>query len=353
MNKQEERNDDKIVGNMRSRINKPLSITILTGTLNPDLKIFRLMLEAIRKQRYRGKVRHYILDGGTTNGGIALAKQYGCTVRVFGDDANEGIDRLSHCKDLLTEDIVLILESDNIISGTDFLTKIVEPFKDKDIFATYPMHNTYTKGMDILTRYTALMGSPDPTLFYLGKSDKVPVFQKNYDKGVILKEEKRYYKVKFTENTLPTVGDNGFAVRTNIFKSLIRRKEVLYHTDKYMLLVRKGYATYGVTKNAIIHTTKPGIWLQVKRRVEVKEHCTDEMRDIRMYHVYDPNSPKDHWRLFLFIIYSLTFIQPLALSIRGFINAPDIAWFLHPVMCFLMVIAYGWSEIKRIWKSIL
>lgn len=338
---------------MRVRIKKQLSIAIFTGTLNPDIETFRLMLEAVKKQRYRGKIHHYIFDGGTTNGAISLAKNYGCIVHVFDNDVNEGSDRLFFSKKLLTEDIALILQSDNILPDKDFLTQLIEPFEDEEIIATFPMHNTYMKNMHMLTRYTALIGAPDPTLFYLEKSDKVPMFQKRYDKGIIMREEKRYYKVKFTEDTLPTVGDNGFAVRTHIFKGLLHKNEVFYHTDKYMELVSKGIDTYGVIKNAIIHTTKPGILLQVKRRVEVKKHCTDEAKVKRVYLVYNPASPKDRWRLFLYIVYSLTFIQPLALSIRGFIGVPDVAWFLHPVMCFLMVIAYGWSEIKRVMRRVI
>lgn len=355
-------NNDKMVDNMRhlsTKMNyrkathrgKPLSIAILTGTLNPDLETFRLMLEAVKKQQYKGTIHHYILDGGTTNGGISLAKKYGCIVRKFPNDANEGSDRLVSCKTFVTEDIALILQSDNILPERDFLTQLIEPFEDREIFATFPMHNTYRKNMHMLTRYAALIGAPDPTLFYLGKSDKVPMFQKYYDKGIILREEKRYYKVKFTKDTFPTVGDNGFAVRTNIFKSLLHRHEVFYHTDKYMELLYKGIDTYGVTKNAIIHTTKPGILLQVRRRIEVKKHCTDEAKVKRVYLIYNPASPKDRWHLFLFIIYSITFIQPLALSIRGFISIPDVAWFLHPIMCILMVIGYGWSEISRKMKT--
>lgn len=335
---------------MKSSI--PLSVTLLTGTLNPNLETFQLMLEAIKRQRYKGEIRTVVMDGGTTNGGIELAKKYGCIIRVFHNDADEGSNRLFPCKKLLTGDIVIILQSDNIMPDKDFLTNIVEPFEDKEIFATYPMHNTYMKNMNILTRYTALIGAPDPTLYYLGKSDKVPMFQKRYDKGEIVKEEKRYYKVKFTKDTLPTVGDNGFAIRTSVFKSIIHPNQVFYHTDKYMELTNKGVDTYGVVKNAIIHTTKPGILLQVKRRIEVKKHFTDEMRGKRIYLVFNWKSHKDWIRLILYVVFTLTLVQPIGLSIVGYSKKPDIAWFLHPIMCLLMVFGYGMSEIEFFIKRI-
>jgi len=336
---------------MSDRTNKLLSITILTGTLNPNLKTFRLMLDAVKKQRYEGKIRMVVMDGGSTNGAMKLAKKYGCIIRVFQNDSDEGSNRLFPCKDLISGDIVFILASDNILPDKDFLTRMVKPFEDKKIFAAFPAYNTAAPDMGILTRYTALVGSPDPTLYYLGKSDKIQVFQKTYDKGEILKENVDYYKVRFTKETLPTVGENGFAIRTEVFKSMVRKNEVFYHTDKYAELLVKGFDTYGVTKNAIVHMTKPGIFEQIRRRVEVKEHFTDDMKGKRTYLVYNPASSKDRWHLFFYVLYSLTFIQPLVFSIRGYVYVHDLAWFLHPIMCFLMVCAYGWSEIKRTLRS--
>jgi hypothetical protein len=253
----------------------------------------------------------------------------------------------------ITGDISLILESDNILPTLTWLDEIVEPFYDKDIFAVFPAYNTYYPSMDILTRYSALFGSPDPTLYYLGKSDKIPIFQKKYDKGTILKETEGYYKILFTKDTLPTVGDNGFAVRTLILKDMIKKYRTFYHTDVFAQLVTKGFDTYGITKNAIIHTTKPGIINQIKRRMDVKKHFTDDMKGKRVYLVFNPDSKKDRIHILLFILYSITFIQPFMLSIRGYIYKRDIAWFLHPLMCICMVFGYGWTELEKRFKNII
>jgi len=79
----------------------------------------------------------------------------------------------------------------------------------------------------------------------------------------------------------------------------------------------------------------------------IKKYCTDEAKGKRVYLVFDPNSSKDRFNLFKYVIYSLTIIEPLMESIRGFLVIPDPAWFLHPLMCILMVFGYGWSEIER------
>jgi len=328
------------------------SIVIVTATFNPHIPTFYRMLESVKCQKYNGTITHLVLDGGSTNGAVALAKKYGCQVKIFTNDKDEGLSRYHRCLRDIQGEISIILESDNILPSKNWMAQIIEPFEDPDIFASYPAYNTSTKDMDILTRYTALIGSPDPTLYYLGKSDKIPVFQKNYNKGELLKETQNYYKIRFTKNTLPTVGDNGFALRSNIFRGLIEKNRVFFHTDVFSKIIAKGHNTYGVTKNAIIHMSKPGILDQVARRVEVKEHFTDGMKEKRTYLVYDSHSRKDRRNLLLFILYSLTVIQPLIFSIRGFMCIPEPAWFLHPVMCILMVFGYGFSEIKHFTRNI-
>ena len=100
----------------------------------------------------------------------------------------------------------------------------------------------------------------------------------------------------------------------------------------------------------------PNLLSHVRRRVEVKELYYDGRRGRRSYLVYNPESRTDRINLIKYIAYSLTIVQPLLVSLRGYLHKPDVAWFLHPIMCFLMVVGYGWSEIewqlRRLAKSI-
>jgi GT2 family glycosyltransferase len=325
---------------------KHSSVTILTGTLNPHIPTFNRMLASIKEQKYNGLVEHIILDGGSKNGSIELARQYGCRILVFRNSINEGGNRVY--KGILASrgEILLILESDNILVGNDWLSRMIEPFKNPYVFSTYPAYNDYEKGMDILTRYTALIGAPDPTLFYLRKSDKIPMTQILYDKGTILGENNNYYTVKFNSLNLPTMGDNGFMVRKKVLEKVVFKSKTYFHTDAFRMLLDLGYDTYGVTKNPIIHTTKSNIINTVMRRILVKRHFSDDLRGTRKYLVFNWHSTEDWFRLLLYILFSLTLIQPLLFSIKGYKKIPDTAWFLHPVMCFVMVIGYIISEVE-------
>ncbi len=332
------------------------ALTIFTGTLDPPLDIFRQSLESIKKQNYPGRIGHIVYDGGSTNGAVTLARSYGCRVKVFRNSVDEGGSRLYSSLKEATGTLSVFIESDNILPDRDWLVRMVEPFGDRRVFATSSAYNNYEPDMDPLTRYFALIGAPDPTLSYLHKSDKIPMTQTTYDQGRILKETTRYWVVRFDRASLPTMGDNGTMVRTDALRNVVRKNQSYIHLDAFMELLAMGYDTYGIVKNSIIHLSRPNIWDQVKRRVAVKSAFTDEKRGSRTYHVMDWNSARDRWNLFKYIVFSLTFIQPLAVSVRGYLKRRDSAWFLHPVMCFLMVVSYGWSEIEwqlsRLAKSI-
>lgn len=326
------------------------TITIFTGTFNPNISIFRRVLESIKSQKYPGKVEHIVYDGGSSNGGIQLASSYGCKVLVFKPSADEGSNRIYSSLKKATGDLVVTLESDNILTNDHWLLDMARPFQDPKIFCTYSAYNAFEADSDLLTKYFALLGSPDPTLYYLGKSDKIRKDQKRYDKGQILKETLNHYVVRFTKETQPVMGDNGFMIRTSALRKVVRKNKPFYHTDEYAELLRMGYDTVGVVKNSIIHVSRPNIIEQVKRRVDVKTHFTDEMKDKRKYLVYDPSSVKDRKNLLKYIFFTLTLVQPLYVSIRGYIKIREIAWFLHPLMCICMVFGYGWSEIENVYR---
>lgn len=323
------------------------AITLLTGTLNPNLSIFQRMLESVRMQLYpKNRIEHIVLDGGSRAQVIHLAKRFGCTVIVLKHLQVEETGRLVIGLKMAKGTLTLLLASDNILPTNDWLRRMVEPFSERRVFCSYPAYNTSFSDMDILTRYFALIGAPDPTLYYLKKSDKIPTYQTRYDKGFVMKETERYYVVQFTKETLPTVGDNGYLIRTEVLRKVNNNIKSYIHLDAFATLLSYGFDTYGVVKNSIIHVSRPSLFDQVRRRVQVKEAYTDDKRGTRLYMVFDWKSKRDRCNLFKYIFFSLTFIEPLMLSIRGYLKIRDRAWFLHPVMCFLMVVGYGWSEIR-------
>lgn len=324
------------------------SISIISLTYNPDARVFKEVLDSIRFQNYpKDRIEHLIMDGGSTNGTLAMAKEYGCTVypRPKMRDNSEG--RKGMGIRLAKHELIAFIEADNILVGKDWFRQMVEPFsKNKRIVGTFSMHNTYLPGMPALTRYCALIGVNDPTVYYLGKSEKLTRFQNKYTKGTTLRDFPSYSIVRFTKDSLPTLGDNGHIVRRNLIQLVNSDPERFLHTDAFVKLLSKKYDTYGVVKNSIIHVTGSNIFGLYKRRVFFKKQFYDSGKKQRLYYVFNPYSKHDRLLLLRFILYSLTFVEPIVFSVRGFIAVPDIAWFLHPIVCFIATCSYGLTEVS-------
>lgn len=331
------------------------TVSIVTGTYNCDLAIFRNILDTLKSQTYsKYIVEHIVMDGGSTNAVATLARKYGCKVIVRPDLRDKEQYRFSLGLKKAKGDLVLILESDNIPVGENWVERLVEPMIKENIFCSYPMHNDYRDDMSCLSRYTALIGSPDPTLYFLQKSDKEPITNDSYTKGYVVRKTARYSVVRFSAENMPTLGDNGFLINRSILHEAITKQKSYIHVDAFQHIVKRGHHSVGVVHNSVIHVMGSNVLSHIKRRVAIKQLFTDKKKAERTYHVMDWTSSSDRRNLFKYIVFSLTFVEPIIFSIRGYIKRRDVAWFLHPIMCFLMVVSYGYSEIvfqgKRLLK---
>jgi glycosyltransferase involved in cell wall biosynthesis len=330
-----------------------LTISIITCTFNTDLVTFKRCLEAVKMQKFPKKsIEHLVIDAGSKNGTVELAKKYGCKVIVREELKIREQVRQSIGFKKAKGDILLVLESDNILTSPDWLEKMVKPFQDnKKLVCSFSAYNGYKKNDNLLTRYTGLFGSPHPILYYLNKSDKIPLTCKKYNKGKIVSETKDYYIIKFNAENLPTCGDNGHMILRKAMNKVNKDPEAYVHLDAMLELVNSNYTYFGVVKNTIIHVGKNNLINDIKRKVELKNEFFDKRRGQRKYLVYNPNNATDRKNLIKCIIYSLTVIIPLYESIKGYIKIRDRAWFLHPLFSFFMVIAFTISEIRFIYGN--
>ena len=79
----------------------------------------------------------------------------------------------------------------------------------------------------------------------------------------------------------------------------------------------------------------------------MERDATEEALRNRRYAIFDINSKRDLIKLSLFIFYTLTFFEPIFQSVRGYIRKRDIAWFIHPLICYLFLIYYSKASVKQ------
>lgn len=332
---------------------KLLSISILTLTYNTDPVIFKKFLKAVNNQVYpKDKIEHLIIDGGSTNGILKIAKEF--DLRVFTDKSwkNKISLRQSLALKKSKNDLVLWLPSDNILNDEYFLQKLVIPFiENPEIIASYTFHYFYNPESSLLNRYCSLMGLSDPVVYYFDKADRRPWFE-NRTKNEILKK-KNYSIVQFNKNNLPTVGDNGFMINRKILLKAKINKDYFFHTDVFIDLIDKGYNKFALVYNTSVeHVTGKSFKFLIKRRIEYMSRDSDKkVIKNRRYQIINFTSSKDILNLLKFVFFTLTFVEPIFVGVRGFIKKRDLAWFVHPFICFLFLIYYGKFTLAKIFNK--
>lgn len=218
--------------------------------------------------------------------------------------------------------------SDNkLMNPVIFLT--VKKWFDKiqNLTGYYSHHYFYEKSDNSLNRYFSLIGNNDPIPFYLNKADRRPHYE---DNNTTMYDLVRLY------GHVPSVGDNGFFVRRNlILKSDL---DHYYPMDCFQDIIKKGDSYFLRDWNSYIwHRTSDKLinFLTKRYRYARDLYCDRQDRRWRMV-----DGAKDHWGLLKFIIFTLTLIQPIWVSIRGFRKVRDFAWFWHPIVCIGFLFTY-------------
>ena len=312
------------------------SISIIIATYDSE-RTLEDCLKSIQRQIYpKKKIEIVVVDGGSSDLTLSIAKKYKSKIIIKKGKGSE--EAKAYGLQKAKGELIADFGSDNILPDQNWLRNIVAPFlKDKEIIASYPLYYTYQKSETPFNRYVALFGVNDPLPYYLKKADRQPFFEKGYNLSGKSADKGSYYKVKFTASNLPTVGANGFFIKTEILKKARVDPGNYFHIDVIYDVVKQDYNTFAVVKNSIIHKTGDTLFSLLKKRNRYFSQLYLSKKRNRRYHIV---SSDNYFKVFLFIIFSLTIVQPLLVSLKGFLKKRDLAWFLHPVFCFTITIIY-------------
>ena len=328
---------------------KTPSVSIIIPTLNSE-RTLEKCLKSVRDQNYpKSNFEILLIDGGSIDSTEILANKYNCRFIKGGykedQEARKGVG-LAESKN----EIVGYIDSDNVLPNKNYLKEMIAPFNDiPDLVGTETWRYGIDNNFNIYNRYFALMGVNDVVAYYLGKADKIPWSENTWKKGRVLSDNEKYVVVEFNEKNLPTVGANGFfAKREVLLKSKCKPNE-FFHIDVVYDLLGQGFTKFAMVKNEINHDTASTIFKLAARRK--KYFANYGTISTRRYILFDIKSKSDVFLLLRFVFYTVTFVQPLFLSIRGFIKRRDIAWFLHVVVCWVFLWAYfsavcSWLMVK-------
>lgn len=220
--------------------------------------------------------------------------------------------------------VIGIFADDNEIVNPRLLSMAynsIKPENDKGLNTCYPMAYHYEPKDPILNRYFSLVGCNDPLPMYLMKNDRKSVL------GWFVKQ-----------GNFPTMGDNGFFIQ----KQLIMQSDMdhYFHIDN----------VYDIRDRVKIALLPPWVWHRTGN--SILGHFKKRFK-YGLQHAFNPHrrwhmvEKSDRRNLLIFVMCSLTLIQPLILAIKGYKKQKDLAWFLHPLIMVLTTLTYALLMIRR------
>lgn len=315
-----------------------ISVSFVIPTLNAS-KVLRLCLESIRKQKTKYKYEILIVDGGSTDNTMNLAKNF--RAKILQNPLKTAEAGKAVGVKQANGEYICLIDSDNILPNANWLNKMIEPFTDPEIIGSEPISFTYRKKSGLIERYSALIGANDPFAFVTGIYDR-----KNYinHKWTGLKlnveDKKNYLKIKLEKNyAIPTIGANGTIFRKEIFKNF--KLDYLFDIDLITnLLTTNSLLYFAKVKTGIIHTYCEN---------SIKKFIRKQNRRVVDYYTYK-NLRTFNWTVVnpkKFIFYTILIFPMLFDLSIGYIHKPDNAWFFHPLACFLTLYIYGINIFKK------
>ncbi|MBI4972700.1 MAG: glycosyltransferase family 2 protein [Candidatus Omnitrophica bacterium] len=323
------------------------SISVVIPTLNAG-KMLDLCLQRIREQDYpQEKIEIIIMDGGSRDNTLQVAKKYGARVFVEEGERENQEKRRGMGAYRAENDLIAVIDSDNILPTKDWFAQMLLPFVEHpEVVGVGTLRYACDRKMSLLNRYFSLFGVNDPVVYYFNKRDRLSWAEEKWNLLGEPKDEGSYYTVKFSPEEVPTLGSNGFLFRRDVLLKVNPRVEEFFHIDVHCDFIKQGFDTYAFVKNDVLHLSGGNFlnFLWKRKEYMVNYYFKDFKR--RRYKIYDSSKMQDNIKLLLYILYSLTFVKPSYDAFKGFLRVRDIAWFLHPFMCFAMLLCYAYGTIR-------
>ena len=331
-----------------------LSVAIVTPTLN-IMRVIDEYFDAIIMQTYpHDRMSIIIADGGSTDGTLEKLEEYqdkiDIDIKVYENPLKTAEAGKAVGVRKAESDVVLLLDSDNILPDSDWLNRMMVPFQDANIVASEPISFTYRKEDSLVNRYCALLGMGDPLCLFMGNYDRYSCVSGTWTKVVHTEEDMGDYLAVRFENVIPTIGANGFIMRTDALKDNFDG-DYLFDIDVLWKLFQKDPTLkVAKVKTGIIHLYCP----------DMKTFFRKQKRRINDFLFFSDSKGREYpWtsfgkgRIILFILSCITIIPLLIQAIIGFARKPDIkVWLFHFVACWSTLIVYGIGTIKSVFGHV-
>ena len=212
---------------------------------------------------------------------------------------------------------------------------------DASVFASEPMRWDYTRDDPPMNRYFALTGINDPISLFMGNYGRFSYLTGKWTEMPHREEHRAGYLVAELEPShVPTMGANGFLVRTSVLRENPAGK-YYFDIDVVNELVVRGHRRVAKVEAALGHLFARDLASfrrKTRRRIEDFLYWREERRY--------PWLSSGRGPIVRFVLYTVLVVPLLWQATRGWTKVRDRAWLYHVPVCWTTLWLYGWAVIR-------
>ncbi len=321
-------------------------ISFVIPTYNSSRSIGKC-LESIKKQNYPAdKIEIIIIDAGSTDGTIEIAEKIGVS-KILPNPLKTGEAGKAVGIRATAGEVIGFIDSDNILDGEDWLSKMVSPLENPEIFMSECYAFSYRPTDSIVDRYCSLMGMNDPIHLFIGNHDRLCTLTGKWTGlPVQMTDLGDFYEVVLAKENVPTMGANGSLIRKSVLDEM-ELGDYYFDIDVVYQLVCGGHERVAMVKKGIIHLYCPDLRTFARKQ---RRRINDFLHYKRLGQRNYPHH-KYFWGYARFAVCCLLVLPLLAQSLFGYAKKKDRAWFIHPIICWLTLAAYGWATVRSLFVT--
>lgn len=311
------------------------SISLAIPTFNEEANIERC-LGSIVRQRYKGKLEIFVVDGGSTDRTLTLAKKYPVIILPNPYKQAEYGKKIALMH--ATSTYFMILDCDMDIRGNHWFEKMVRPLEDDPTIIGSWVKFVSDPNDAPLNRFITLDPiQRDPLFRYLTPSIS----------SCVVSKARGYWVVKYSKNHMLPAGFNLYR-RKQILGTVIADLKKFMELDNLVILLSAGYDRYAYVQSIGIHhpflTTLENL---ARKRIRNLETMYFDQPNSRYWTWIDWQNPLDMVRIGLWILYCYTIVPSIIVGCMKSIRYRTFSAFYEAPFNLVATTAVIWSFLKQ------
>ncbi len=229
-------------------------------------------------------------------------------------------------------EILIQLDHDNILENKNWLKSILFPFKDNPRIEVVQSLLTFTEKDSSFIKYINSLGVEDAFASPYNLVSQISLYPKKFK---LIKNQ--YFVYELNPKKVLYAGANGCAFKKNTLKKI---NGWTRDVDVFADLAQFKTKVAVIKKPRIIHKTTADLYSFLKKKAIYFNRFIQEQYKTKSFKWVEKDF-SGKIKFILMVLYNLSIIGPLFVSIKQFYKTKRNFWFWHPIALYLITLEYS------------